>query len=366
MSLGGVSLPLDATPAQRSALGGRFEGLISGQLVSVDIRRQLGNGRYEALLRDVSYTVESTVPLTVGQRIEARVVTAGEQLLLRHAAESVLESDNRRQWSGLEHDVLGRSHLHRVALTPEQVRFIAEGRQSADDPDRWTDAALFLVRVGAEATALQTQAVYDAEQAGSGSDAQAMVGAVQINMPQSDSAADLTTTLAGALVAQDSGAGAGGGNETFGDDKGLERRRQQVVELLNRADGGHVSYRYGQLPLLVHGRLVEVDLALFQDRQGALVRHPLQRMVMSIQTQSMGLVKVSVEVAGDRLSIAFGCESSSAAAALATDEVAVRQAVGELGWGVESLRYDTGDSSRRAAAEVVDHVLRQGSVDGCV
>jgi hypothetical protein len=161
----------------------------------------------------------------------------------------------------------------------------------------------------------------------------------------------------GSENAQQQGFGSPGGS--FGEQLG-----QRV---LNTQTGGAVSHRAGTLPLLLGGRLVEVDVALFdqgarQSRQGeARSRH----LVFLLDTASLGGVEVSARLVDSRLRLRFAADRESTLDLLAgrRDELARRLA--ELGWTVDEIAYEPREGAGHNAAyrAVADHVVAQGSLD---
>jgi hypothetical protein len=76
-----------------------------------------------------------------------------------------------------------------------------------------------------------------------------------------------------------------------------------VVPMPRRAPRSYALNRYESLPLLVDGALVEIEIGLSQEPRDPFAANPQQGFVASVQTQSLGLLKVYVDtVAQYRLS----------------------------------------------------------------
>jgi hypothetical protein len=136
--------------------------------------------------------------------------------------------------------------------------------------------------------------------------------------------------------------------------------------VLNTQTGGAVSHRVGTLPLLLGGRLVEVDVALFdqgaRQRQGeARSRH----LVFLLDTASLGGVEVSARLVDSRLRLRFAAERESTLELLAGRRDELSRRLAELGWTVDEIAYEPRESAGRNAAyrAVADHVVAQGSLD---
>lgn len=243
------------------------------------------------------------------------------------------------------------------------VQRIAAESASQRDRDRWVDSALFLIRTANEPSIENIRLIYEAQTKSVTEHRSASVAhGSALDTAQLESRLLQTLNHSGI-----SNGGVGGGTSgDGGGHQGSDPYRNRVSEMLSRNEGARLSCRYGQLPLLIDGRLVEVDVALFRDRKNAYSAHPLQRMVMSVQTHSLGTVKISVDVVGERLAIAFLCESAAALTKLSNDEDRVRRLASESGWALESVRFRLQDSVGRSAVDVVELVLREGSVDGCL
>jgi hypothetical protein len=132
--------------------------------------------------------------------------------------------------------------------------------------------------------------------------------------------------------------------------------------LLNIQNDGSVAYRYGTLPVMVAGQLVELDLVLFQQRPSQAATTQIRRLVMTLDTQSFGSLQVEARALDNRLAITFTGQSPEAAADLASYSGEVRQLASRLGWNVEAVGYEYGRTGR-AARQIIDHVLSEGTVD---
>jgi len=137
--------------------------------------------------------------------------------------------------------------------------------------------------------------------------------------------------------------------------------------VLNTQTGGAVSHRVGTLPLLVAGRLVEVDVALFdqgarQSRQGeARSRH----LVFLLNSTSLGGVEVSARLVDSRLRLRFAAERESTLELLAGRRDELSRRLAGLGWTVDEITYEPREGAGHNAAyrAVADHVVAQGSLD---
>lgn len=110
--------------------------------------------------------------------------------------------------------------------------------------------------------------------------------------------------------------------------------------LLNAQNDGSVSHRLARLPIWFGERLVEVDVAMFSQGstlEGENVRH--RKIVLSLQTEGLGRVEVSVYAADRRLRLHFATDSELASDVLAAHFGDIRSAVDTLGWVVDEVSY---------------------------
>jgi len=352
-----------------------LEVLAVGQTVRVTVLRRLDAAHYEARVGEVRSRVESALTLIPGTSVEARVVALGSPLELRvleapdpdRATAANLPVDLDKGASNVSALVAQLAEQLRVPLRAADRVMLSGLASKAQDPLVMAQAGLYLLRQGVDPTPSAVEALYEALRQRSAND-QALTGApppTVAAVPGSTGAID--SPVAAALLAALNGSTLPAGGEgtqsgNSGDD--AQRHRQQLAQwLLNVSDAGSVGYRYGTLPLLVSGRLVEIDLALFQEQPSAQVARPLHRMVMSVQTQHFGSVRVRLEALEGRLQVRVSSESAAGTAALSDSEPQLRALLADMGWQVESLAFHTEDALRPAAHAIVQHVLHNGSID---
>ena len=348
--------------------------LAVGQTVRVTVLRRLDATHYEARVGEVRSRVESALILNPGTSVEARVVALGSPLELRvlvapdadGQAATNLTVELDKGGSNLSVLVAQLANQLRVPLRVADQVMLSGLASKAQDPLVMAQAGLYLLRQGVDPTPSALEALYEALRQRSAND-QASTGVPPTVAAVPGSTGAMGSPVAAALLAalNSSTLPAGGASTQSGysgDD--AQRHQQQLAQwLLNVSDAGSVGYRYGTLPLLVSGRLVEIDLALFQEQPSAQVARPLHRMVMSVQTQHFGSVRVRLEALEGRLQVRVSSESVAGTAALSDSEPQLRVLLADMGWQVESLAFHTEDALRPAAHAIVQHVLHNGSID---
>jgi hypothetical protein len=143
----------------------------------------------------------------------------------------------------------------------------------------------------------------------------------------------------------------------------VDSARARSHELLNLSDGGALRYRYATLPLLVAGKLVELDMALFQQKSSVSAAASPQRLSMSLNTNRLGAVRVVAQSLGSSLGITLASTSVRGVAALTAALSPIRERLAALGWQVDGLRCELVAEVPAAGREIIDHVLTSGSLD---
>ncbi len=396
---GGVARP---GLAQNAA----FDRLSVGQIVNVHVLRRFDTGRYLLNIDGQRHHVDSTTELRVGARGRAEVTAIGNRLELRieelQDPPAGLEEATDASPAGAPLDARARELVadlagrFRIALDEADRASLANAVAGAAHPDAMARSGLFLNRLGMAIAPAAAHAIY-AAQTGStapdlaasatsatttatatdisaltaaivSGDAQALETLQQMLMDAANDA-DVstidtqTTDVAGGAQDADAaftGAGADAGG-------GRQGHEQMARWLLNLQDDGTIGHRYGTLPVLVAGQLIELDLVLFRQRQrdenGVAGREPLRRLVMTLTTESFGRLQVTAEAVGDRLLIAFTGRSEANVHSLSGYGEEVRQLAQRLGWNVDQVHYGCDPQQRRAAAQIVDRALDAGSID---
>lgn len=162
-----------------------------------------------------------------------------------------------------------------------------------------------------------------------------------------------------------------------GDAGGQERAGQGPAQdlslarwILNAQAGGALAHRALTLPLMLDGRLVELDIALFEqaprrDGQGAnnALRH--RQVVLSLDTEQLGRVDVQAMLAGDRIRVQVSSDDAEGADYLSLFGDRLSADIEALGLGVDELRYAAreGSSDNAVLRSLVEHFVTPGSVN---
>jgi hypothetical protein len=138
--------------------------------------------------------------------------------------------------------------------------------------------------------------------------------------------------------------------------------------ILNVQAGGAVAHRIGTLPIYVDGRLLELDIALFEEGdQAARDDTPATRhrgISLAITLPLLGRVELRARIAGSHIRLALITEASDSAQFLAQHAARLATGLEQLGWQVDELAYQvrTEPAASDVVQTVVEHLISPGSV----
>lgn len=350
------------------------EDLAVGQLVEVTVIDRTGDGRYNVRIGDQVRSADSSTTLHPGSTVLAVVTGRGDRLELR----AVTQTED----PALAQALATLAARYRVELSTATQREIVVAAATTGSALATLRAGLYLNKVDADITPAALMALVAAQQVPplSSDTAASDRGAIVITNPNTSSGTGPATLgqLLERVMAQD-GASADV-SSGFGDPSGnpqqgkqgqrqpenldpAESRRALSHELLNLSDGGALTYRYATLPLLVAGRLVELDMALFQHKSSASAVGSPQRLAMSLNTSHLGTVRIVAQSLRSNLSITLASTSERGVAVLTAALGPMRERLKVLGWQVDGVRCELATDVPSAGREIIDHVLATGSLD---
>ena len=149
-----------------------------------------------------------------------------------------------------------------------------------------------------------------------------------------------------------------------------EHRRDRDEQLgrwiLNVQNVGSVSHRLARLPIWFGERLLEVDVAMFSQRDATVkndkVRH--RKLVLSLKTDGLGHVELSVYAADRHLRLHFSTDSEKASGILAAHFGDIKSVVDSLGWVVDEVRYvDLSQAPDGLMQSVAEHYITNDSLN---
>lgn len=389
------SAPMDAA-LRRPAAGGRNElnDFMAGQMVSIKVQQRLDEQHYVVVLRGESRKVAAEKPLPVGETIDAIVVRAAEKLELRQVAAGATttraDSPVMRQCIPNETDLVAMASFHKCELTLTDRTILQAAVDHARTPADMVMAGLFLNKRGLPLQPALLNALYalqggavnggillesvratrvEAQPITIRSLAQVFAQVLEIDSDlagKEPTDASIETNAECSLDSSEGGIALTlGGDQRSAPDTsaGKHESRNVLARLLRDGDADGTGMRYGTLPLLIDGRLVELELVLLQQRQRESEPQPLRRLVMSIHTATLGIVEITAEALGNRLLIRISGETTDHAQAMAAYAAEVRTLAERFGWRPESVGYEVRTSGGRLARQVIEHTVRQGSID---
>lgn len=382
--------------------------LTLGQIIKGRVLRAYEGGRYLMDFYGQEKIVDSALPLRVGDVIHGRVVGLGEHVELqrvlpestpRGAQDTGETADGGRppllenKWQRLVAEIFGR---YRGTLSTEDALILERLAARADAAADVVLSGLILSKLGLSIAPEFVQALLSAFQSLSRegsfpllkSGVRLEVSAVQTkrdpaaiealasvlqqlmsDLPESDwrqnasvpASEPRTSAASSQALGNESGGGEGAGRGNG--ELSLARW------ILNAQPGGRLAHRTLTVPVLVDGRLVELDIALFEQTTGRDSREdpsPLKhrQVVLSLHTEGLGRVDVQAALAGDRVRVNVHCERAEASEFLSMHSTHLALDMEALGLSVDELRYAVREhqAANVVLRSVAEHLVSPGSV----
>jgi hypothetical protein len=349
-----------------------------GQIVKARVLKHYEGGRYLVSLEGRERVVDSSVPLTTGELVRGRVIALGDRLELQPVPEPLSSAQDPEE--SPPSDPLAASFAQVGLQLDDAARaVVARALKGASDPQATLLAAVTLAKLGLP----QQPELIDAVQAllrrrpssNRVADDAKQAFPVTPNAPLAAQLHEmLRSTLSGdggrgaeaaPVPAQVSNSGVAD-QQSSGQNAGSGSGGQLGQRVLNTQTGGAVAHRVGTLPLIVGGRLIEVDVALFeQDARQSRQGEPRARhVVFVLDSAALGGVEVSARLVDARLRLRFAAERDSTLELLAGRREELSRQLAELGWSVDEIAYEPRQGGHNAAYRAVaDYVVNQGSLD---
>ena len=316
-----------------AALGAR---LTLGQLVRAQVLERQDGNRYLMRILGQTLVAESAVALKPGDVFQGRVVGLKDRVELERVEVTEVQDDlvqglGASRAAELIEDLFRR---YRAALDPREAQALERLVARSARPERAALAGLVLRKVGLPLDESLIESLV-----------LALDGALA---PIGDTLFELETGNDGDVVSP------------------VAAHWPPAQRVLNAQGGGTVAHRVGVLALDVDGRVLEVEMALFEEseqRPKTDLRH--RKLVLAFDTETLGRVQARALTAGSHLRVALATESSAATNALLRYGEGLSRALGAAGWQVDELSHETrpGPSISAPVHAAVEHLITPGSVD---
>lgn len=129
----------------------------------------------------------------------------------------------------------------------------------------------------------------------------------------------------------------------------------QDAQLATSAEGGFAQH-YGSFPVLVAGQLVELDLYTL-GQKAAGTSDNVRRLYLTLNSTSLGPVRVTAESSENRLSVSVAGASQAAPEVLHEHVRAVGELATRLGWKFESVEQGVDSPSETSNVDGLDRLL---------
>jgi hypothetical protein len=381
-----------------------------GQILKGKVLRQYDGSRYLVNFDGQERVVDSALPLRTGELLHGRVIAIGDRVEMQrvYSDDETAVAAQTNDTAGLPSFTLNpRDAQLQTLIDRYQVRFSEADRavllraaRSVDDATAMAQAGVFLNKLGINQSDELLQMLY-ARLKGTTAETQAFND--WLAMPQLETtSATQAAGLQGSTIRQLAdiiGRAAGTPSEHHDEnptDAAPSAPLQQIDDpnkavqgvgfrpdrddgdasnrlahwVLNAQTGGSVMHRLGTLPLLLGGRLIEVDVAMFEQRRDAVQKTQAQhrQLVFTLQTEHLGRVEVVARVVGDRVRVSVATDDEKNTAVAASHVQALKTSLAEAGWMTDEVSYETRTVDERtgAVSSVIEHVISLDSMNRLV
>lgn len=139
---------------------------------------------------------------------------------------------------------------------------------------------------------------------------------------------------------------------------------QLLFRLLNLSNGSYVQHRFQTLPIIINGKLIEFDVAFFDQANHDSDISGLKSKCLKFSLKTdYGLLNLDVRALNDRVAINFNSENDYLVSQIKEYESDLNSNLTEAGWKVDKIQYVKSEQKIIAAYEVINHVLMQDSLN---
>ena len=159
-----------------------------------------------------------------------------------------------------------------------------------------------------------------------------------------------------------------GGNANFNSQSGGQKEHDQWklgTWLLNVQTDSSVAHKILTLPFLLGGKLVEINVALFSERQAANSNsNGYKRIILSLSTESLGNVAIDVKIRENQLKLNFTSGDEQGIDSIAQYLSELKSVLRENGWEIEEIKYGYSEiANNQAIHSIVEHHVTKDSVN---
>lgn len=354
-----------------------------GQVIQARVMRAFQGGRYLMDFNGQERVVDSTIPLQQREVLRGRVVALDEQVVLEKilAAPAALPQADAAQlsaapawlqklgdaqalvlfqqfsgvltppeWHALDSSAraLGANEVVLAALTlkrnalplePALLRVLAQAQAGASllAPGRQLLEAALLPAAAATPARLHADAVQ-------------LAGLMEDELAAAQN-----------LLRQEADQQQGGGQNSPDQQRDAALWAALASTMLNAQQPGALAHRFMTLPLAIDGRLVELQLALFDDaEQAALLPELRQRTVrIALDLDSLGRVELLARVVDQHLSVQICVTSEEGAAMLGEHDRQLSGLLTSMAWTLDGASYEVAATSRVGGNALVRSVMQR-------
>lgn len=369
--------------------------LSMGQILKGKVLRSYDGGRYLMEFGGQQKVVDSSVPLKTGELIHGRVVGLGDKVELKRLVLSDDASPEQQAQTAQPGNFLSSKWdaLLLDAMQKFQVRFTAQERSAiisqmkkAQQPQLVMMSAMALSKqhipiseqllqllselqarkqnlslLPADQLAPQLAAAESTVSGHAGSLSLLVNALMKLMQEQQDMAAQLAPQPP---VATDTGEQ----QAATGDELNSEHNDQFAFNwrLLNTQIDGSVQHRVHTLPIWLGDRLVEVNIAIYEQRQqhGSQAKLSFRKIIFSLQLDTLGQLDIEMAMENKHLRLNVSADSHEATQHLLEHAHELNEELNDSGWALDEIGYATRsrDEMGHVAASVIEHYLAQDSL----
>lgn len=369
--------------------------LALGQIIKGQVLRSYEGGRYLVSFGGHEKVVDSSVPLKPGELIQGRVTGLGDKVELKRVYSGdagSLNSQNTEvgraafignKWDGM---LLDTMRQHQVRFSNSDKAVLMSLLKKSTSPELLMLTAIALVKqgiplksdllkelmnlqasrnsasvtAGDEVIQLASDPMAKTESSAAAPEVFGKAIASLLGRQQSEDATEMAPVRDGVLDQNANDQGEGDSADSH------DERTADLWRVLNIQVDGSVQHRFTRIPIWLSGRLVEVDIAIYEQRQQARsvdsIHH--RRIVFSLDMEMLGKVDIDVLLASNSINLNVTCDNAESTRCLIDHGQYLIRDINAFGWELGRVSYTTEsyDHLNQVVNSVVEHFASQDSL----